>query len=133
MTFKIKEKFVHKTQKSYSHHCLRSLIVTLVIFSTSPSFAYKFDEMSCSLNGSVRALYIKIENPQSEVPCEVVENKNINSPESATSLWHAGDDAGYCKKMLVNYVEKLRGLGFECWETGESEVIRQSASIEGPE
>lgn len=107
--------------KKFSQYSLQSLAVVLLVLSTSPANANETDEMFCSHAGATRVIFIQTENAQSAVPCDVVENKRIDSPDSATSLWSAGDDAGYCKRKLVGYVEKLRGLGFECWPTVDSE------------
>ncbi len=94
---------------------LRLLAVALLAASSAPSHAFVTSSMSCSLNGATRTVFIQLEDPAAAVPCEVMQNKNPKSEDSAVSLWSAGDDPMYCQTKLDGYIDKLRDLGFECW------------------
>ncbi|MBX2824725.1 MAG: hypothetical protein KTR33_08340 [Gammaproteobacteria bacterium] len=101
--------------KFLSSHLVKPLAVVLLVLGSTPSYAFVTDGMLCSLDGATRKIYIELEDPSSAVPCQVMENKRVDSPDTAVSLWSAGDDSNYCKAKLDGYIDKLRGLGFECW------------------
>ncbi|MBV2129322.1 hypothetical protein [Arsukibacterium indicum] len=63
----------------------------------------------CQSGESVRV--VEVVYPEGgELPCEVQYTK-----EGATSvLWQANNEAGYCEQQAADFVEKLRGWGFEC-------------------
>jgi hypothetical protein len=65
--------------------------------------------MHCQLGDAVRV--IEVVYPEGgELPCEVQYTK-----EGASSvLWQATNEAGYCEQQAADFVEKLRGWGFEC-------------------
>jgi len=88
----------------------------LLLLASAQSQAFVTSSMSCSINGgATRTVFIQLEDPAAAVPCEVMQNKNPNSEHTAESLWSAGDDPQYCQTKLDGYIDKLRGLGFECW------------------
>ncbi len=118
------------TARSRNGFIAKLLPAALLVLSATPVMAFDSEEMFCKLDGQTRKVFIQLENPPAAVPCEVMQNKQINSPESAVSLWSAGDDPNYCKNSLISYVEKLRGLGFECWPADGSVVIEPTASNE---
>lgn len=108
----------------------KCLPAALLVMSAAPAMAFDSEEMFCRIDNMTRKVFIQLENPPAAVPCEVMENKQIDSPESAVSLWSAGDDPNYCKNSLISYVEKLRGLGFECWPADGSVIIEPTASTD---
>lgn len=49
-----------------------------------------------------------------KVPCEVRYTKNGNTEV----VWNAQVEEGYCEARAVEFVEKQRGWGWECVESG---------------
>ncbi|SNY49497.1 hypothetical protein SAMN06297280_1436 [Arsukibacterium tuosuense] len=86
-------------------------VVTAILISTPQIAAQQQPGQSthCQLGESVRV--VEVVYPQGgELPCEVQYTK-----DGATSmLWQAQNDAGYCEQQAADFVEKLRGWGFEC-------------------
>lgn len=61
------------------------------------------------------------------VPCEVRYTKNGNTEV----LWSAQAEEGYCEVKAIQFVEKLKGWGWECAES--SAAMSEPSAPETPQ
>lgn len=48
------------------------------------------------------------------VPCEVHYYKDTEAPGEREVLWSAQNESGYCEARTEEFIEKLRGWGWNC-------------------
>lgn len=85
--------------------------VTAILISSPQIVAQQQPGQSthCQLGESVRV--VEVLYPEGgELPCEVHYTKE----GAASVLWQANNETGYCEQQAADFVEKLRGWGFEC-------------------
>jgi hypothetical protein len=74
----------------------------------------------CSLDDAVRRVEILYETGVT-VPCEVHYYKDTEMPGERQVLWRARNEEGYCEARAAEFVEMLRGMGWTCRATGQSD------------
>ncbi len=74
------------------------------------SFASAEEIYACQHNGIERTIKVVYENADSQVPCQVVYEKDSGTQ----TLWSAENEAGYCEAKAESFVEKQRGWGWDC-------------------
>jgi len=67
----------------------------------------------CTQAGMERRIEV-VQLGAATVPCEVRYTKNGNTEV----VWSAKVEAGYCEARAAEFVEKQRGWGWECVESG---------------
>lgn len=104
------------------------LIVVVVLLSplTSAQDAMNY---SCSLADLTRRVEILAE-PGVSVPCEVHYYKDTENPGEDQVLWSAQNEAGYCEARAAEFIERLRGMGWNCQATGGGEPEMQPDDTE---
>ena len=66
----------------------------------------------CSNAGLTRTVDIVYNNPGQPVPCEVLYDKPQEG--GVQTIFRAMNEAGYCEDRSAEFIEKLRGLGWQC-------------------
>jgi len=90
-----------------------------VVFLLLPSlgFAQDVTNYQCSLDELTRRVEI-LSEPGMPVPCEVHYYRDTESPGDDQVLWRAQNEVGYCETRAAEFVEKLRSMGWTCWDAG---------------
>jgi hypothetical protein len=68
---------------------------------------------------AIRRVEIAVQDPNQNVPCEVVYWKDTEQPGVRTVLWNAQTDADFCERKADELVAKLQGGGWSCTASGE--------------
>jgi hypothetical protein len=59
-----------------------------------------------------------LSEPGVSVPCEVHYYKDTEMPGEDQVLWSAQNEEGYCEARAAEFVERLEGMGWTCWDAG---------------
>jgi hypothetical protein len=78
---------------------------------------------------AIRRVEIQAQDPNQDVPCEVVYWKDTEEPGVRSVLWTAQTDAGFCARKAEELVDTLKGAGWSCATAGEEP---RSASRQAP-
>jgi len=99
----------------------------IIVLSILPCLVFAQDaaRYQCSLDGVTRRVEI-LSEPGVPVPCEVHYYKDAESPGEDQVLWSAQNEVGYCEARAGEFVEKLRGMGWACRNTGNVETGEQN-------
>ena len=65
----------------------------------------------CKSGEAERTIMVSYSVPGQEVPCEVIYTKEGGTSES---LWQAQNEMGYCEEKAKQFIEQLRGWGWDC-------------------
>jgi hypothetical protein len=68
---------------------------------------------------AVRRVVIEVQDPNQNVPCEVVYWKDTEQPGVRNVLWNAQTDAAFCKRKADELVGKLEAVGWKCTSRDE--------------
>jgi hypothetical protein len=92
---------------------MRTFIISMLFTLFAGSMALANTTYVCTHGDAERR--IEVAYPEAgKVPCEVRYTKN-----GATEvLWNAHAEEGYCEARAAEFVEKQRGWGWECVESG---------------
>lgn len=96
--------------------------LTLAILATLlpvASFAQSAEKYECANGDLIRRVEILYETA-GNVPCEVHYYKDQEAPGERQVLWSAGSEAGYCEQKTSEFVDKLRGWGWDCAKSDAS-------------
>jgi len=63
------------------------------------------------------------------VPCEVHYYKDNELPGERQVLWSASSEEGFCESRAAEFVEQLRGWGWDCQSSSDS-VMPETAPSE---
>ena len=93
-----------------------------VVLTLSPALLFAQDAVryECSIDEVTRRVEV-LSEPGVSVPCEVHYYKVPEVPGEDLVLWSAQNEAGYCEARAAEFVEKLRSMGWTCWEAGAGE------------
>jgi hypothetical protein len=78
---------------------------------------------------TIRRVEIQAQDPNQDVPCEVVYWKDTEQPGVRSVLWSAQTDAGFCADKAEELVDTLESGGWSCTTAGEEP---RSASRQAP-
>jgi hypothetical protein len=78
---------------------------------------------------AIRRVEIAVQDPNADVPCEVVYWKDSEQPGVRTVLWSAETDAAFCARKAEELVDTLESGGWSCAAAGEQP---RAASREAP-
>jgi hypothetical protein len=78
---------------------------------------------------AIRRVEIAVQDPNADVPCEVVYWKDSERPGVRTVLWSAETDAAFCARKAEELVDTLESGGWSCAAAGEQP---RAASREAP-
>ena len=111
----------------------QSPLFVVCLLLPSLSFAQDINNYQCSLDELTRRIEI-LHEPGMSVPCEVHYYRDTESPGEDQVLWSAQNEAGYCESKAAEFVEKLRGMGWTCWDAGnrDAEVQGDDTSTLAP-
>jgi hypothetical protein len=84
---------------------------------------------------TVRRVAIEVQDPDRDVPCEVVYWKDTEQPGVRTVLWNARTDAAFCRRKAEELVGKLEAVGWKCTAPDEptEAAARPSPQSEPPD
>ncbi len=74
------------------------------------SFVAADEVYACQHNGLERTIKVVYENADSQIPCQVVYEKDSGTQ----TLWSSQNEVGYCENKAEDFVEKQRGWGWDC-------------------
>ena len=78
---------------------------------------------------AIRRVEIAAQDPNGDVPCEVVYWKDTEQPGVRSVLWSAQTDAAFCARKAEELVDTLKSAGWSCAMAGEQP---RSASRDAP-
>ena len=90
-----------------------------ITFSVS-AYAQDSQVYRCSLGELQRRVEIYHETGVT-VPCEVHYYKDTEAPGERQVLWSASSEEGFCDSKAAEFVEQLRGWGWDCSAATEAE------------
>ena len=70
---------------------------------------------TCTYGPDERVISVVYQDQEAKVPCEVRYQKD----GVTETLWSAQEEVGYCEEKAKAFVEKQRGWGWNCEETGK--------------
>ena len=97
----------------------KSPLFVVVLILPSLAFAQDITNYQCSLDELTRRVEI-LSEPGMAVPCEVHYYKDTEVPGEDQVLWSAQNEAGYCETKAAEFVERLRSMGWTCWDAGSA-------------
>ena len=92
------------------------LIVVLALLPLGV-FAQDATRYECSVDELTRRVEI-LSEPGVSVPCEVHYYKDTEMPGEDQVLWSAQNQEGYCEARAAEFIAKLEGMGWTCWDAG---------------
>ncbi len=95
---------------------MKLLAVALICVAAPCAFAAA---TQCTLGSLTRSVEVVYANPPDLVPCEVLYAKP-DEGVSRASLWNAQGEPNYCEVRASQFVEKLRGMGWDCTEGSQN-------------
>ena len=99
---------------------MKKPLVTIALMSlTAPLLAQQPAGYQCSVDEVTRRVVIYYETGGS-VPCEVHYYKDTEEPGVRQVLWRARNEEGFCEARASEFVDKLRSMGWTCWEASET-------------
>lgn len=96
-----------------------SPLFVVILLLPSLAFAQDITNYQCSLDELTRRVEI-LSEPGMAVPCEVHYYKDTEVPGEDQVLWSAQNEAGYCESKTAEFVERLRSMGWTCWDAGSA-------------
>lgn len=90
---------------------MRALLFASIAFASLPP---AFAKHVCKHGKSVRTVETTFEDASKKVPCEVKYDRGDGQP--AKTIFQAKAEAGFCEKKESEFVEKLKGMSYECSE-----------------
>ena len=101
-----------------------------VVLTLSPALLFAQDAVryECSIDEVTRRVEV-LSEPGVSVPCEVHYYKVTEVPGEDLVLWSAQNEAGYCEARAAEFVEKLRSMGWTCWEAGAGESADDTEAL----
>ena len=99
----------------------RFLLFIVCFLMPLATFAQDVTNYRCALDELTRRVEI-LSEPGVRVPCEVHYYKDTEMPGEDQVLWSAQNEAGYCEDRAAEFVERLRGMGWTCWDAGDTEA-----------
>jgi hypothetical protein len=97
----------------------RSPIIVVLSLLPTIALAQGTNNYQCSLDELTRRVEIFYETGVT-VPCEVHYYKDTEMPGERQVLWRAANEEGYCEARAAEFVAKLEGMGWTCWEGAEA-------------
>ena len=94
-----------------------------------PTVAQDITNYRCSLDEVTRRVEI-LSEPGVQVPCEVHYYKDTEMPGEDLVLWSAQNEVGYCEARAAEFVERLRDMGWTCWDAGTADAGAQGDDTE---
>jgi hypothetical protein len=76
----------------------------------------------------IRRVEISVQDPDQNVPCEVVYWKDTEEPGVRSVLWNAQTDAAFCERKADELVARLEGGGWKCASSGEEQTASRQAT-----
>jgi hypothetical protein len=92
-------------------------LTTLCLFaalSMIATTAAADETYTCTYGLNERIISVVYQDQEAKVPCEVRYQKD----GVTETLWSAQDEVGYCEEKAKAFVEKQRGWGWNCEDTG---------------
>lgn len=115
-------------RRSMARSLLTLAVLTPVLIL--PAGAVAASETRCVRgDDAIRRVAIEVQDPDRNVPCEVVYWKDTEEPGVRSVLWSAQTDAGFCADKAEELVDRLRAAGWSCTVADEQP---RSASREAP-
>jgi hypothetical protein len=74
------------------------------------SFVVADEVYACQHNGLERTIKVVYESADSQIPCQVIYEKDSGTQ----TLWSSQSEPGYCESKAESFVEKQRGWGWDC-------------------
>jgi hypothetical protein len=94
---------------------MKMLVVLLLSLAAPVAFAAA---TQCTLGSLTRTVEVVYADPPSLVPCEVLYAKPDEGVARA-SVWSAQVESQYCEARAAEFVDKLRGMGWNCADASE--------------
>ena len=88
--------------------CVLFLVTSLL--ATTALVASADETYVCLFGNNERTIRVTYTYPDSQIPCEVVYEKETGSQV----LWSAQNEEGYCEAQAAAFVDKQRGWGWDC-------------------
>lgn len=88
--------------------CLTGAVLMLAAPLATAADAYR-----CN-NGNLERRVEVVYETGGVLPCEVHYYKDSEAPGSREVLWTANNEAGYCEARAAEFIERLRGFGWDC-------------------
>jgi hypothetical protein len=79
-----------------------------------PSKPVEGSHFKCTNVDLVRGIEVTSAVPGKQLPCAVTYSKITENPGSSENLWHSENDMGFCVQKAKEFVEKLKGWGWNC-------------------
>lgn len=89
----------------------RLLIAT--VFSLSSPLALAANPVICKMDQLKREVEVIYPKSESQGPCEVHYRKPSEEAQNQI-LWTAKNTPSFCEEKAAGFVEKLKGLGWNC-------------------
>lgn len=67
------------------------------------------------------------------LPCEVHYYKDSEAPGEMQVLWRAMNEAGYCEAKTLDFVTKLKALGWSCEANDDAAISAESDATAAPD
>jgi hypothetical protein len=95
-----------------------------VVKKTNMAMAEKSVKMSnqqvCQHQGLIRRVEIHYPDSKANLPCEVHYKKETEQPGSDKVLWTSSNLENFCQEKAKEFVEKLKGWGWDCKSSTET-------------
>ena len=108
------------------------LLVVVPVLLSPAAIAQDASRYQCSLDEITRRVEIFSE-PGVTVPCEVHYYKDTEMPGERQVLWRAMNEEGFCEARVTEFIEKLRDMGWTCWDAGAPAAQSESADADDTE
>ena len=96
-------------------------IAIIAVFLPVTLYAQDSTGYQCTYGGLERRVEIVYETGVT-VPCEVHYYKDTEAPGEQQVLWRAVNEAGFCEARTAEFIDKLRGMGWNCQGLAKTEV-----------
>jgi hypothetical protein len=107
----------------------KSRIIVVLSLLPTIALAQGTNNYQCSLDELTRRVEIFYETGVT-VPCEVHYYKDTEMPGERQVLWRAANEEGYCEARAAEFIAKLEGMGWTCWEGAAAPAATEEAAVE---
>jgi hypothetical protein len=89
-------------------------LVVLVVVVAGASCPARAVEFRCSSGGLERRIELSSANDTQGIACEVRYWRDATAPDSGRVLWHAQNDAAFCRAKALELLTRLEAGGWSC-------------------
>jgi hypothetical protein len=103
------------------------MVASLVALVPVMAYTQNNESFQCTHASLTRRVEIVYESGQ--LPCQVRYYKGTETPGASQVLWSAQNEVGYCEARAREFVEQLRGWGWDCEVTATPPAADDTAVL----